>query len=316
MIYDLTLVEPSLRRNTWSRWVSDAFAGLEVDDISEGMPIGVLRCTRINFAKVWTTMTTSQSLRRSQCSAASVARSVIVVLRQGCQIVAQDGRRSRLGNGDLCFIDGSKPFFVETLGACEATIVELPHASVIARLPNLPPNSALVARASQPEVRLFTTVLDALLAQDGRFLAECGSAALDALLAVAAALPLRGVERPDAAHWRVRQALQAIDERLDDDSLTPEVIAGLQHISRRRLDALFRSEIGSTIAAQILEHRLAKAALLLSGGEAANLPVTEIAFRCGFKEVGHFSRSFRRRFDVPPSQFRAAIFRKADLGRT
>lgn len=49
------------------------------------------------------------------------------------------------------------------------------------------------------------------------------------------------------------------------------------------------------------ESRLKKAAALLTH---TDLPVTQIAFECGFENLSHFSRRFRHHFAIPPRSYR------------
>ena len=60
--------------------------------------------------------------------------------------------------------------------------------------------------------------------------------------------------------------------------------------------ANFRRDNGS---ATYLAIRLERAAELL---RSSAFPITEVAVLCGFRSTAHFSRRFRQRFDVSPSQ--------------
>ena len=53
--------------------------------------------------------------------------------------------------------------------------------------------------------------------------------------------------------------------------------------------------------------RLAHAHTMLSDVRLVDLPVAEIAIRCGFADPSHFARRFRQRFGQSPSQFRGAL---------
>ena len=51
----------------------------------------------------------------------------------------------------------------------------------------------------------------------------------------------------------------------------------------------------------LTEKRLEKAKLLL---KSSNKPISEITFDCGFKNISHFSRIFKEKFNVSPSKYR------------
>jgi AraC family transcriptional regulator, positive regulator of tynA and feaB len=90
-------------------------------------------------------------------------------------------------------------------------------------------------------------------------------------------------------------------ENITDPRVTPEVLAAEFRISRRRLYRLFEA-LATTPAAWIWETRLAAAHDRLAGGTAS---VTDVAFAVGFKDLGHFSRAFRRRFGYSPREVKS-----------
>ncbi|MEO1262292.1 MAG: AraC family transcriptional regulator [Bacteroidota bacterium] len=74
--------------------------------------------------------------------------------------------------------------------------------------------------------------------------------------------------------------------------------AGLSLSSFKRK---FKNVFGTSPAQYIKSKRLEKAKSLL---EKTDLRITEIAFDCGFNDVGHFSKSFQSAFQVTPSEYR------------
>ena len=73
------------------------------------------------------------------------------------------------------------------------------------------------------------------------------------------------------------------------------------HVSPRTLQRSLRED-NATFSATLTETRVELARTLLNAGE---LSLTEIAFCSGFSDLGHFSRAFKQRFDVPPSAYRS-----------
>lgn len=72
------------------------------------------------------------------------------------------------------------------------------------------------------------------------------------------------------------------------------------------LARVFRQLVGAPPHRYLLRVRLARAADLLREGES----VTETSFRCGFENLSHFIRSFRRAYGVTPSRFSPGKARK------
>ena len=94
--------------------------------------------------------------------------------------------------------------------------------------------------------------------------------------------------------------------------LTVEEVARRCGVDRSQLFRLFKTRLGLSPQQYILSLRLERARELLRD---TSLSVTEAMYSCGFSELCHFSRSFRRAFGVPPSACRrqgGAPIRTAD----
>ena len=117
----------------------------------------------------------------------------------------------------------------------------------------------------------------------------------------AAREPTAPVEPPreaDAAF--LRQARAVVEANLSDEGFTIDALADAMAQSRRTLHRRLKAVADTTPQAFIQDARLARAAELLS--ERAGT-VSEVAYGVGFKSVSHFSRAFRARFGVPPSDW-------------
>lgn len=91
-----------------------------------------------------------------------------------------------------------------------------------------------------------------------------------------------------------------VHSNLHDDGLTVERLADKLHTSRSQLFRRVKAATGLSPQAYIAEARLRRAALLLERRAGS---VSEIVGAVGFSTLSHFSRSFRRRFGVPPSEY-------------
>ncbi len=87
---------------------------------------------------------------------------------------------------------------------------------------------------------------------------------------------------------------------LTDEELSPSSIAAAFDISTRYAHKLF-ADRGHTIGTWILERRLDRS---LEDLMRDDVSITHTAFRWGFKDLGHYSRSFKNRFQVSPSEYR------------
>ncbi len=121
----------------------------------------------------------------------------------------------------------------------------------------------------------------------------------EVLLLCALETAVATVERRDP---RIRQALAAMAENLT----IAEPIAALAArvaLSPSRLAHLFKAETGNSVLDTLLQMRLHQAARLLT---YTTQDIGEISRAVGFRSPFYFSRQFRRRFGMSPSQYRNA----------
>lgn len=103
---------------------------------------------------------------------------------------------------------------------------------------------------------------------------------------------------------RLEQVRKAAIAGLADPDFSPDALARLLKISRRSLYAEFQHHGMSTPAAFIRNLRLELCYAALVNPELGHCSVTDIAFENGFSDSTSFSRAFRQRYDIAPSQLR------------
>lgn len=94
-----------------------------------------------------------------------------------------------------------------------------------------------------------------------------------------------------------------IAARLSSHRLTLESLARAQNVSPRYICKLF-AEDGITYSQYVLQRRLDRALKMLMDPASNVKRISEIALECGFGDLSHFNRSFRRRFGMTPSEVR------------
>lgn len=105
-----------------------------------------------------------------------------------------------------------------------------------------------------------------------------------------------------AAHQR-RQLADYIEGHLDE-SIGLGELAALCNLSEYHFARMFRESVGLPPHQYLLARRLAKARELLAAGD---LPLGEVALRCGFASASHFSNRFRQAVGATPGAYRMAL---------
>lgn len=85
------------------------------------------------------------------------------------------------------------------------------------------------------------------------------------------------------------------------DAITLADIVKAASFNHSSLTQLFKDELDMTPVEYVWHHRLRVAKKFL---EFTNLPVKDVASRCGFKTTQHFSRKFEESFGCNPTDFR------------
>lgn len=80
-----------------------------------------------------------------------------------------------------------------------------------------------------------------------------------------------------------------------------EEVAKQLNISSSYLMHIYKTIFGHSIQQDIIKGRVGHAAQLLL---ITNDPISEIAFACGYKNLEHFSRQFKKHYGVSPKKFR------------
>ncbi|WP_123041539.1 response regulator [Cohnella candidum] len=97
-------------------------------------------------------------------------------------------------------------------------------------------------------------------------------------------------------------ARQHIEEHYGDPDLSVEGVAARLFINPSYLRAVFKKTYGMTAGEYLIHVRMTKAKELIGGP----LRLSDVAEKVGFSDPGYFSKSFRKFFGVPPSEYENA----------
>ena len=109
---------------------------------------------------------------------------------------------------------------------------------------------------------------------------------------------------PVALHASYRLATDAvrlINERFSEQ-ITQGDLASMLSVSPQYLSRMFSQTVGMGFSAYLAEVRLRRAARLL---QETDMGVTQICYACGYGSLSHFLRSFKSKYGVTPTQYRA-----------
>ncbi len=114
------------------------------------------------------------------------------------------------------------------------------------------------------------------------------------------------IRSENAVHDRLLHRLwEEIAARRHDSSLGAAQLARAMGVSRSTLYEA-TCHAGTTVGRLIMDMRLDWAARAIADPALAAMSITDLAFEAGFSDLAHFSRRFKRKFGVPPSEYRTA----------
>jgi len=98
-----------------------------------------------------------------------------------------------------------------------------------------------------------------------------------------------------------------IENNLNNAQFSVEKLAALMHMSRMQLHRKLKAVSNRSASNYIRSYRLYKSKPLLADLE---LTISEISWKMGFNDVGYYSKSFQKEFDMNPSEYRNKINEK------
>ena len=105
------------------------------------------------------------------------------------------------------------------------------------------------------------------------------------------------------------RVIEVVNEGFADKKLGVDVIASKLNMSQQTFRRRLMSAAGETPKAFISAIQMEKAGKLLT--EHADMPVVDVAFKCGFDDASSFTHTFKRIYGITPTQYREKSGRNA-----
>ena len=257
--------------------------------------------TRLLFRREW---------QHIQQDATDVA--VLWFVKRGRLTISHQRGHTVAEPGDFCITRSMTPFTIECLTDGESTH-EVLHVLVPAHvLRRFFPNDLSTGFCVSTQGRDFAIaerLLSELFDDTGELAKHVAEALLDSsLLVLSEAIKSRGLDGPvrrSLSEKRLEDVLRYIDVHLSDPTLSITAVAKGCGISPRYLSLLLKLH-GTPFSTLVWDKRLKVARDWLIQSKAGEAPISQIAYRVGFKSPAHFSRMFKRTFNMNPRRYRAS----------
>ncbi|HWK53017.1 MAG TPA: helix-turn-helix domain-containing protein [Hyphomicrobiales bacterium] len=229
---------------------------------------------------------------------------LVQVQVRGMQSLQRAGRETIVEHGDLMVIDLADPHVADTTHFTNLSLL-VPRHLLAPRLLQPDSQGGRVLKRDKVHTGLAVSHMHALARLAETMTAEEARHSLEPTLGLLANALNGGVETADGAAGialsLLSRARLAIEQNLQR-SFTVEELCRELGLSRATLYSLFEPVGG--VRAYVQERRLRRSAEELTAPLNSKRHVYEIAFDWGFGSEAHFSRAFKRRFGVSPSDAR------------
>ena len=301
-------VPPGERAPYWSDWVNRLFCGLQSDLYGDTDFDGQLASAHAGDV----ILTRLESNRHRVLRSASQARGSelgylkIVAPFHGCAGVEQQGREAWVSPGEWSIYDTTDTYAVSNPVRVEHLIVMVPKADLAERglaindltARRLGGNGG-IARVTLEAMRSAWCELPRMSDDSARGLGEVITQCVHLSLLDLAGRGTAATQR-EALRERIKRHVM---RHLGDPALSVEEIARALNCSRRHLYNAFADEPDG-VAGYLLACRVEACRAAFDDARLADRSITEVALAHGFSNMAHFSRVFRARTGMSPSEFR------------
>jgi AraC-like DNA-binding protein len=231
------------------------------------------------------------------------------LLLEGEGFVFQSGQCLALHPGDLVAYSSDVPYLHGLTRASRHIVVDIGTSQLLESAQADRFRSPVKVDARLPSGRLLASTLRSTAVDfvEHPYVAEADGVAAKCRLLVRALLAPADSrfsgDHPDAVLWKLLRAETYIAEHLADPELSASTIARYMNISVRHLSRLFSTR-QTSVAEWIWNQRLERAQESLISPRERCISIGEVAFRWAFANQAHFSRRFKGRYGLTPTEYR------------
>ncbi len=241
----------------------------------------------------------------------------VALLLSGHYALEQNGRTATLQPGEMLLYDATQPHHIHCGGDLFKLIFAIPRATLQARFAR-PDLCTAIGLTKQHSAAMVAA--DFLRSWSAR-VPQLSQSALDTLcetsldllsLALAELRPgdIKSSRSQAVALFEIKRY---VEQRLADPELNATAIAQAVGLSPRYINSLFEQEQQSLMR-YVLQRRLERCHQAIIQCRTTGLSISQIAFRWGFNDLSHFSRVFKKRYGVSPSQLNRVSSEPVDTG--
>ena len=238
---------------------------------------------------------------------------LVNIQRAGQSGLAQDGREAQLEAGDMALFSSTRRFQLSFDGDFAQTVLTVPAHELRQLIPDVDALTATTLNGQRAAAGLFRQVADRCFETDSNALSalaanHTASALIEMLAGTLLDMPgAQQAKKPQLARFHLARIKQHARQHLHEPGLSVASLSAALGFSPAHIHRLFAGE-EQTFTAWLWSCRLVACKRRLEDAAQAHFTISEIAFKSGFNSSAHFSRAFRARFGLSPSECRAGHY--------
>jgi AraC-like DNA-binding protein len=244
--------------------------------------------------------------------------SVLWFVKRGTLALSNQCGNKVASPGDFAITRSMSPFLIECR-IDEESVHEVLHVTVPTHILRAyithDFSAGLFMPVERPELAIAENILTDVFEDEGSLAPESARALVETALVIIGNAVRASHEnapvRQTIADRRLEEVLRFIEIHLSDPQLSTAMVAKGCGISPRYLSFLLRLK-ETSFSELVWEQRLEKAKSWLSASDPREISISEIAYGVGFKSPAHFSRMFKRVFNMNPREFRGVADNDSD----
>lgn len=293
----------------WHQTIEDLFGAGE-NCVGNDLPFcGEIRHGALGQVEISKVASSREVSRRTRQHVSNDSRDTYVLVNgiRGDVSLQQGTTRTQIVPRSFVFYCASRPYEWHHNYMTEVRNIAVPGHFLKARLRNVDQYAGRAFTDTVGMWRILAEMMNTSL-RELEAIPEASSYQLGAQIVDLLALTLEGDGRLSLSESSgrtglYRRCLGFIRGNIVNGDLGPDLIASAVGLSVRSLHRIF-AENGSPVLECIREERLAASLTHLQNPGSAEISISEIAHRTGFRSHSHFSHAFRTRFGMTPTDWR------------
>ncbi|MFT3752517.1 MAG: helix-turn-helix domain-containing protein [Paludibacter sp.] len=308
---DTRSVPPQERLEFWRRAVSEVDGIMLQCDTSNFVARlrkrSFGRCSIYQMSTETPHRVTRSALREDLC---------FINIQMGTRYAMFSGiREYPLTTGTMAVYEANHGYHLDFFSESDSVVLGVKKSLLETRVVNLQDHLEQSFKYDETLVGALATLCKNMLVDD-RVLSEAINDDLtqSVLSLLSATMRQATGDQPHSQTWGQSAILQRMKEyvqhHMQDPDLDPARIADAMGITVGYLHKIYRTR-GSSVMRYVLSERLEKCRIDLARCERIE-SISQIAFKWGFNDASHFTRSFRQQFGMSPREYRRRALQQQD----